>query len=96
MTSISIIGSGNMAAALGTSAVRHGHTAELMSRDPARARALADRIGDGARVGTYGARPAGDIVVVAVLFAAAWASLVLVGLAGNGAAFDLALAAEAV
>ncbi|KQU68127.1 NADP oxidoreductase [Phycicoccus sp. Root563] len=71
MTSISIIGSGNMAAAIGTRAARHGHTVEIMARDSARAQALAEQIGNGATVGSYGARPAGDIVVVAVLFAGA-------------------------
>ncbi|MFI5841413.1 NADPH-dependent F420 reductase [Catenuloplanes sp. NPDC051500] len=71
MSSISIIGSGNMAAAIGTRAAKHGHTVEFMSRDTAKAQALADRIGNGATVGTFGARPAGDIVIVAVLYAAA-------------------------
>jgi hypothetical protein len=60
-----------MATAIGTRAAKHGHTVEIMSRDQARAQALADRIGDAATVGTYGARPTGDIVVVAVLFASA-------------------------
>jgi predicted dinucleotide-binding enzyme len=68
MTTISIIGSGNMAATIGTRAVAHGHTVELMSRDSAKAQAVADQIGAGATVGTYGARPAGDIVIVAVLY----------------------------
>ncbi len=71
MTAISIIGSGNMATAIGTRAVEQGHTVELMSRDTTKAQALADQIGDGATVGTYGARPAGDIVVLAVLAGAA-------------------------
>jgi predicted dinucleotide-binding enzyme len=71
MSTISIIGSGNMATAIGTRAAKHGHTVELMSRDIAKAQALADRIGYGATVGTYGARPAGDIVIVAVLYAGA-------------------------
>ena len=71
MTTISIIGSGNMAAAIGARAAKHGHTIEIMSRDTAKAQALADRIGNEAAVGIYGARPAGDIVVVAVLYAAA-------------------------
>jgi 8-hydroxy-5-deazaflavin:NADPH oxidoreductase len=71
MTTISIIGSGNMANAIGTRAAKHGHTVELMSRDTAKAQALADQIGNGASVGTYGARPAGDIVIVAVLYAGA-------------------------
>jgi predicted dinucleotide-binding enzyme len=71
MTTISIIGSGNMAAAIGTRATNHGHTIELMSRNSAKAQALADQIGNGATVGTFGARPAGDIVIVAVLSAGA-------------------------
>ncbi len=68
MTTISIIGAGNMASAIGTRAVQHGHTVELLSRDAAKARALADTIGEGATVGTFGAQPAGDIVIVAVLY----------------------------
>ncbi len=68
MTTISIIGSGNMAATIGTRAAEHGHTVELMSRDATKAQSLADQIGDGATVGTFGARPAGDIVIVAVLY----------------------------
>src|SRR3954447_795262 len=71
MTTISIIGSGNMATAIGTRAAKHGHTVEIMSRDTAKAQALADQIGNGATVGTFGARPAGDIVVLAVLYAGA-------------------------
>jgi predicted dinucleotide-binding enzyme len=68
MSTISIIGSGNMANAIGTRAAKHGHTIEIMSRNTATAQALADQIGNGATVGTYGARPAGDIVVLAVLY----------------------------
>ncbi len=71
MTTISIIGSGNMASAIGTRAAKHGHTIEFMSRNTAKAQALADQIGNGATVGTFGARPAGDIVIVAVLYAGA-------------------------
>ncbi len=71
MTTISIIGSGNMATAIGTRAAKHGHTVELMSRNTAKAQALADQIGNGATVGEFGARPAGDIVILAVLYAGA-------------------------
>jgi predicted dinucleotide-binding enzyme len=71
MTTISIIGSGNMATAIGTRAAKHGHTIELMSRNTAKAQALADQIGNGVTVGTFGAKPAGDIVIVAVLHAGA-------------------------
>ena len=71
MTTITIIGSGNMATAIGTRAAKHGHTVELMSRDTTKAQAVADQIGDGATVGEFGARPAGDIVILAVLYAGA-------------------------
>jgi len=71
MTTISIIGSGNMATAIGTRAAKHGHTVELMSRNTAKAQALADHIGNGATVGTFGAAPAGDIVILAVLYTGA-------------------------
>ena len=71
MTTISIIGSGNMATAIGARAAKHGHTIELMSRNTAKAQALADQIGNGTTVGTFGPRPTGDIVIIAVLFAGA-------------------------
>lgn len=69
MSTISIIGSGNMATAIGTRAGKHGHTVEILGRNAAKAQALADQIGNGATVGTFGARPAGDIVIVAVQYA---------------------------
>ena len=68
MTTISIIGSGNMARAIGTRAAKHGHTVELLSRNTAKVQALADEIGQGATVGTFGAQPAGEIVILAVLY----------------------------
>ena len=71
MSTISIIGSGNMATAIGTRAANHGHTVEFMSRNTAKAQALADQIGPAATVGTFGAKPAGDIVVLAVLYTGA-------------------------
>jgi len=71
MTTITIIGSGTMAAAIGTRAAQHGHAVEIMSRTPAKAQELAGRIGDAASVGTFGARPAGEIVILAVLHAGA-------------------------
>ena len=37
-----------MATAIGTRAAKHGHTIELMSRNTAKAQALADQIGNGA------------------------------------------------
>ena len=68
MSSISIIGSGNMASAIGALAVNGGNAVEVISRDPAKAAALAKEIGDGATVGRWGAVPAGEIVILAVLF----------------------------
>jgi 8-hydroxy-5-deazaflavin:NADPH oxidoreductase len=68
MSSISIIGSGNMASAIGALAVKGGNAVEVISRDPAKAAALAKEIGNGATVGTWGAAPAGEIVILAVLF----------------------------
>jgi len=71
MSSISIIGSGNMASAIGALALTGGNTVEIMSRDAAKAAALARSLGGGATVGTWGARPSGDIVILAVMFESA-------------------------
>jgi predicted dinucleotide-binding enzyme len=71
MCSISIIGSGNMAGAIGALAVNGGHAVEIVGRDAAKAAALARDLGDGATAGTWGAAPAGEIVVLAVPFASA-------------------------
>lgn len=70
MSTISIIGSGGMAAAIGGLAAKAGHTVEVMSRDATKARALAEKIGAGATTGTFGAAPAGDIVILAVPYSA--------------------------
>jgi 8-hydroxy-5-deazaflavin:NADPH oxidoreductase len=71
MSTISIIGSGGMAAAIGGRAAKAGHTVEVISRDPAKARALADQLAAGATTGTYGAAPTGEIVVLAVPYSSA-------------------------
>ncbi|MEV4241651.1 NAD(P)-binding domain-containing protein [Nocardia sp. NPDC049737] len=68
MSSISIIGSGNMAGAIGTLAIKGGNTVEVIGRDAAKSAALAKTLGGGATAGTFGAAPAGDIVILAVLF----------------------------
>ena len=68
MSSISIIGSGNMASAIGALAVKGGNAVEVIGRDPAKAAALARELGNGATAGTWGATPAGEIVILAVLF----------------------------
>lgn len=71
ISTISIIGSGGMATAIARRTVKAGHTVELVSRDAAKARALADQLGAGATTGTYGAAPAGDIVILAVPYSSA-------------------------
>ncbi len=71
MTTITIIGSGNMTGAIGGRAAEHGRTVEVMARNAARAAAVVGRIGNGATVGEFGGRPAGDVVVLAVPFSAA-------------------------
>ena len=68
MSSISIIGSGNMASAIGALAVKGGNAVEVSGRDAAKAEALAGALGNGATAGTWGDAPAGDIVILAVLF----------------------------
>ena len=70
MSTISIIGSGGMAAAIAGLAAKAGYTVEVMSRDAAKARMLAEQVGAGATTGRFGAAPAGDIVILAVPYAA--------------------------
>jgi predicted dinucleotide-binding enzyme len=71
MSTISIIGSGGMATAITGRIAKAGHTVEVVSRDPAKARALADKLAAGATTGTYGAAPAGDIIILAVPYTSA-------------------------
>src|ERR1700691_2185318 len=68
MSSISIIGTGNMARTIGTLAVAGGNTVEVTGRDQSKAADLAKALGGGATTGEWGAVPAGDIVIVAVLY----------------------------
>ena len=70
MSSISIVGLGNMASALADRALAAGNAVEIIGRDPAKAKELAAELG-GATVGTFGATPAGDIVIIAVPYASA-------------------------
>ncbi len=69
MSSISIIGTGNMARTIGTLAVAGGNTVEVMGRDQAKAADLAQALGGSATTGVWGAVPTGDIVIVALLYA---------------------------
>ena len=69
MSSISIIGSGNMARAIGARAVKGGNEVEVSSRDAAKAETLAKTLGGGATAGKFGAAPVGEIVILAVPYA---------------------------
>ena len=68
MSSISIIGLGNMAGALAGRALAGGNAVEIIGRDRAKAEELAAAL-DGATVGTAGNAPVGDIVILAVPYA---------------------------
>lgn len=68
MSSITLIGTGNMARAIGTLAVTGGNTVEVVGRDRAKAENLAATLGGGSTTGAWGAVPAGDIVFAALLF----------------------------
>ena len=69
MSSISIIGTGNMARAIGALAVAGGNTVEVIGRDRSKAADLATTLGDSTTTGKFGAAPAGDIVIVALRYA---------------------------
>jgi predicted dinucleotide-binding enzyme len=84
MSTISIIGSGGMATAIGGRTAKAGHTVEVVGRDAAKARALADQLAAGATTGTYGAAPAGDIVILAVPYTSAAAVVAEYGDALDG------------
>jgi 8-hydroxy-5-deazaflavin:NADPH oxidoreductase len=84
MRTISIIGTGGMAAAIGGRTAKAGYTVEVISRNPAKARALADKLATGATTGTHGAAPAGDIVILAVPYSSAAAVVAEYGDALDG------------
>ncbi|WP_129787848.1 NADPH-dependent F420 reductase [Promicromonospora panici] len=69
MSSITFIGAGNMARTIGTLAVAGGNTVEIMARDQVKAEVLAKTLGGGTTAGKWGAVPAGDIVITALLYA---------------------------
>jgi 8-hydroxy-5-deazaflavin:NADPH oxidoreductase len=69
MSSISIIGTGNMARAIGALAVAGNNTVEVIGRDQSKTADLAKALGGSATTGEFGAIPAGDIVIVALLYA---------------------------
>jgi predicted dinucleotide-binding enzyme len=69
MSSISIIGTGNMARAIGALAVAGGNTVEVIGRDQSKAADLAKALGGSTTTGEFGAVPAGEIVIVALKYA---------------------------
>jgi predicted dinucleotide-binding enzyme len=68
MTDITIIGSGNMARAIGTRAEAAGRSLQILSRSPEHAASLAAELGAGTTSGGLGDIPEGDIVVLALYF----------------------------
>jgi predicted dinucleotide-binding enzyme len=60
-----------MAAAIAGRTVKAGHTVEVISRNGAKAQALANQLAAGAVTGKYGTVPAGDIVILAVPYSGA-------------------------
>jgi 8-hydroxy-5-deazaflavin:NADPH oxidoreductase len=84
MSTISIIGSGGMATAVAGRIAKAGHTVEVVSRDPTKAQALADKLASGATTGTYGGAPSGDIVILAVPYPSAAAVVADFGKALDG------------
>ncbi|MCS7482436.1 NADPH-dependent F420 reductase [Umezawaea endophytica] len=68
MNSITLIGTGNMARAIGTLAVAGGYTVEVMGRDQAKVDDLVKALGGGTTTGKWGAVPNGDIVITALLY----------------------------
>jgi 8-hydroxy-5-deazaflavin:NADPH oxidoreductase len=65
---VTIIGAGNMGRAIGTRAVAGGHEVEIVDRDLAEARALADDLGNSATVAGPGESFGGEIVVFAIYY----------------------------
>ncbi len=68
MTDLTIIGSGNMAGAIGTRAVAAGRTVQILDRTPENAAKLAAELGGGTTSGGLNEVPDGDLVVLALYF----------------------------
>src|SRR5918992_3917811 len=65
---VTIIGAGNMGRAIGTRTVAGGHEVEIVDRDPADARALADELGESATALDPDAPFGGEVVVFALYY----------------------------
>lgn len=71
MSTITIIGTGNMARGIATRALAAGRNVEVLNREASKAEAFAAELGAGVSFGTVGQAPAGEIVALAVPFDAA-------------------------
>jgi len=71
MSTITIIGSGNMARGIATRALAAGRSVEILNRDEAKAAALAAELGANSTSGKLGQVPSGEIVALALPFDAA-------------------------
>jgi 8-hydroxy-5-deazaflavin:NADPH oxidoreductase len=67
---ITIIGTGNMARGIATRALAGGHTVTLLGTTTDKAQALASELSGGVHVGQVGDPLAGDVVILAVWYAA--------------------------
>ena len=65
---ITIIGAGNMGGGIATRAIAGGHNVEILDRDPAEARALADQLGGSTSVLDRSDAFGGEIVVFALYY----------------------------
>ena len=68
MTRVTIVGAGNMGRGIGTRVVAGGHQVEIVDRDPADARQLAEDLGGSAAALDPGAPFGGEVVVFAVYY----------------------------
>jgi 8-hydroxy-5-deazaflavin:NADPH oxidoreductase len=65
---VTIVGAGKMGGAIGTRLVAGGHEVEIVDRDPADARAVAEELGDSATAIEPGTPFGGEVVVLAVYY----------------------------
>jgi 8-hydroxy-5-deazaflavin:NADPH oxidoreductase len=65
---VTIVGAGKMGRAIGTRAVAGGHQVEILDRDPADARAVAEELGDSATALEPEAPFGGEVVLLAVYY----------------------------
>jgi NADPH-dependent F420 reductase len=71
MTTVSILGSGKMARGIATRALAGGNQVQILARDPEQSANLAGELGGSATSGAIGDSLTGDVVVLAVPYAAA-------------------------